>query len=162
MESTKVTVSARDVGACREDLLVFCVAQPEKGLPVCEEKLRSLLAGAIELGDFTGKANEVLVFYPSVTNIEGFTARRILIVGMGKTGETTDSDGMRETLRGIGGTVARQCEKLKAASVALSMPETPGLDAGEAAQALAEGILLGDYRFRRYKTEEKNETPYPG
>lgn len=162
MESTKVTVSARDVGACREDLLVFCVAQPEKGLPVCEEKLRSLLAGAIELGDFTGKANEVLVFYPSGTNADGFAARRILIVGMGKTGETADSDGMRETLRGIGGTVARQCEKLKAASVALSMPETPGLDAGEAAQALAEGILLGDYRFRRYKTEEKNETPYPG
>jgi leucyl aminopeptidase len=161
MEATKVTVSTKDISACSDDLLVFCIAQPESGLPVCDERLQPLLVSAIELGDFSGKSNEVLVLYPG-TGTGLFAARRIMIVGMGKNENPADSDNLRENLRGIGGTIARQCEKLKAATVAVSLPAVNGLNPGEVAEALSEGLLLGDYRFRRYKTEEKNEKPYPG
>ena len=163
METTKLTITAKDSIACREDLLVVCVGQPEKGLPVCDERLQPLIGKAIELGDFKGKVNDILLLYPDGgAGDAAFAAKRIMIVGMGKLEVDADSDNLREVCRSVGGTIARQCEKLKAATVAVSLPVVGGLLPEAVAECLSEGVLLGDYRFRKYKTEEKNEKPFQG
>ncbi|MFP5309513.1 MAG: leucyl aminopeptidase [Actinomycetes bacterium] len=71
-------------------------------------------------------------------------AASVLVVGLG---DGTDLDAVRRA----GAAVAAATERLASAAVAL--PEVEGADADAVAQALAEGIVLGAYRFGRYKRE---------
>jgi leucyl aminopeptidase len=162
METTKISVTSKDRAAYSGDLLVLCVDQPEKGLPFCDEALQPLLLEAIELGDFTGKMNDSLLVYPRLTDTSVFTAKRLMLIGMGKVAENTDRDALREICRSVGGAIARQCEKAKAMGIMICLPTLGGLKAAEVAECLTEGVLLGDYRFRKYKTEAQKEKPYFG
>jgi len=162
MDITKLSVSRKDIAAYRGDLLVICMAQPEQGLPSCDERLRPLAIKAIELGDFTAKKDEVLVLYPDRALEATFTVRRIMLAGMGKIGETEDACVLKETCRLVAGNIARQCAKIKAQSIMISLPDLARLGPGGVAEGFAEGVVLGDYRFRKYKTEEKDVEPYSG
>ncbi|KGO34373.1 MAG: leucyl aminopeptidase [Desulfoprunum sp.] len=162
MNTTKLSVSSKDIVAYRGDLLVICMAQPEQGLPSCEDRLRPLAMNALELGDFKAKMDEILILYPDRAIEKTFGARRVMLAGMGKVAETEDPCVLRETCRVVGGNIARQCAKIQAGSIMISLPVLSRLGPGGVAEGLAEGVLLGDYRFRKYKTEDKNEVPYPG
>jgi len=82
----------------------------------------------------------------------GIGARNVILVGLGKQEEFT-----LDRLRGIAGTAIRAAQKLDARSVASIVHGAgqAGFDPLEAAQTLVEGTLLGNYRFRAYKTEQE-------
>ncbi|MBB5346416.1 leucyl aminopeptidase [Desulfoprunum benzoelyticum] len=162
MDTTKFSVSGKDIAVYSGDLLVICMVQPEQGLPSCDERLRPLVINALELGDFKGKMEETLVLYPDPAMAIAFSARRIMLAGMGKIATSADPGDLKETCRIVGGNIARHCARIQAGSIMISLPTLFPLEPGGVAESLAEGVVLGDYRFRKYKTEDKNEQPYPG
>ncbi|MDT8901379.1 leucyl aminopeptidase [Anaeroselena agilis] len=78
----------------------------------------------------------------------GIGAKQVVLLGLGKQEEFT-----LDRLRGVAGTAIRAAQKLEARTVA-TVIHGAGFDPQAAVQALVEGTLLGNYRFRRYKTEK--------
>ncbi len=118
-------------------------------------------------------------------------AKRILVVGLGKiniipNGNRHDinyfdsANILRDQFRRAGGVVASVCEKIKAEKIMLCLPDIADIFRSEriessqsnqdnipitpadTAQCLAEGILLGDYRFLKYKQDKKDDPAYKG
>ncbi|MDY0223110.1 MAG: M17 family peptidase N-terminal domain-containing protein, partial [Desulfobacterium sp.] len=146
------------------DLLVFCVYQAKEGEGViCHDPVEKHVQKAVELGDFSGKEEETLVFYPldgMELNLAG--ANRVMVLGLGDPSEEKEPGGVRDLFRRAGGVIAKQCEKLKALTLMVTLPETEFLEPGQVAECLVEGICLGDYRFVKYKKEKSKEREYPG
>jgi len=103
------------------------------------------IARALAAGDFKGKLKETLVLYPG----EG-AAKRILLIGLGDPAKT-DLDKVRQ----VSARAAKRARELGVASFATVAHGAGigGLPAKAVGQALAEGALLGLYRFDRYRGE---------
>ena len=130
------------------DLLVYLVRQPGKGFPRCasgavDEAVRRVHA----LGDFSGKDGEHLLFYPDKGMDGKPVAKRILVVGLGKDALT------RELFRKAGGTIASLAMKSKARELLLVVPDL-ACDMIEMVEGVSEGLVLGAYRFKKYKTQK--------
>jgi len=103
--------------------------------------IRSLLARR----DFTGRFLEIAVLYP-----RGVRAERVILVGLGRRAALEAS-----RVRRASALAARRARELGAGTlvtVALGGGEG-GLDPERAAQATAEGVLLGPYRFTAYRSD---------
>jgi leucyl aminopeptidase len=106
------------------------------------------LEDAYRSARLTGKRNENLL----VTRRDGdrFAADAVLLVGCGeRSGFTVTA--MRRAL----GRAAPTIRRFGSAATTLALP-FGGRNAIEAAQAAAEGIALGAYRFDRYKTKRED------
>ncbi len=137
------TESPADVEASLLILPVFEGGDPGPG--VRETGLRDAFAAA----KLTGKKGETLL----VTGRDGggFAAGAALLVGVGPKAEF-DITAMRRALGRAAGTARRF------GSAATTFPLAFGArQATEAVQAAAEGLGLGAYRFRRYKTTSKDD-----
>ena len=130
------------------DVLVLPVFEgPEAGPGVRDVKGIDLLALARE-AKLKGKVGDSLLV-PN-TGIEGLAASSVLLVGLGpRAGSGPDT-----VRRGIG-RVARQLSKR--AVVATTLAEAGGRSVEDAVQAVVEGMVLGAYRFDRYKSTTEDE-----
>lgn len=134
------------------DLLVFFVSRPKKGAPKTNHgPTDAMVKRAHQAGDFSGKDEELLLFYPEPDKKQGHKAKRVLVVGLG------DKKPDREMFRLAGGRVAAQAAKTKSKKVMAVLPEGLEFSASEMAECLVEGILLGIYSFKKYKTKKKDE-----
>ncbi len=108
--------------------------------------VRDLIAG----GDFKGKLDETAVLYPR----GAIPARRVLIVGLGKADEFN-----LDRVRRVSATAARRARDLGARRFATIVHGAGigGLEAESAAQAVAEGALLGLYEFNRHKAPPEDQ-----
>jgi leucyl aminopeptidase len=108
--------------------------------------VRDLIAG----GDFKGKLDETAVLYPR----GAIPARRVLIVGLGKAEEFT-----LDRVRRASATAARRARDLGARRFATIVHGAGigGLEVQSAAQAVAEGTLLGLYEFNRHKAPPEDQ-----
>jgi leucyl aminopeptidase len=112
-----------------------------------DRALNGQISDLIAAGDFEGKLNETLYLYAN----GGLSARRVLIVGLGKQEEFT-----LERARQVAAKAARTARDLGAKRAA-SIVHGAGigeLSPADAARAAAAGTVLGLYRFQRYKSEE--------
>jgi len=77
---------------------------------------------------------------------------RVLAVGLGEWSKCTG-----ESFRRAGGRAARLARAMRAPALSVAWPEKgfSGGSAGDLLQAFAEGLILGDYQFTRYKTREE-------
>ena len=133
------------------------VAEPTKGLlGEIDRRLAGHLAAAAREEEFQGKPDQTLLLH----SLGRLRAARLLLLGLGPRHQAEQSLPHRgfEPLRAAAGKAARAAQKAKAARLAVVAPRIPGLWAG-AARALAEGALLGAYRFDRYKSEKKRGAP---
>jgi leucyl aminopeptidase len=136
------------------DLLVYLVRQPDKGSPGCDGgAVDAVLRRVHLLGDFSGKEGEHLLFYPEKRGSGIPGAKRVLVVGLGK------EELHIEIFRKAGGTIASQAMKSKARELLLVLPDL-ACDMAEMVEGLSEGLVLGAYRFKKYKT--KNDSDLPG
>ncbi len=120
-------------------------------IPLPEDDIeRRLDALADQLGpsiirlskDFSGSKDDRVVGYPEDGEID-----RVGLLGLGEVAELTT-----ERLRRAAAPGASIAEKSKADAVTIRVPE---LGMGPAwSQPLVEGLLLGGYRFDRYKTDD--------
>lgn len=108
--------------------------------------IRDLIAG----GDFKGKLDETAVLYPR----GAIPARRVLIVGLGKAEEFN-----LDRVRRASATAARRARDLGARRFATIVHGAGigGLEVESAAQAVAEGTLLGLYEFNRHKAPQEDQ-----
>jgi leucyl aminopeptidase len=127
------------------DVLVLPVFEgPEAGPGVKEVKGVDLLEQFAASGA-KGKRGESLLV-PN-TGDQALAAKAVLLVGVGPKAAASP-DACRRAI----GRVARQLGRRKA--VATTLPQIVGAkDQLEAVQATVEGVLLGSYRFDRYKSK---------
>ena len=109
------------------------------------------VAGLLEPGDFGGRAGQVLLLYPR----GAIGARRLLLVGLGDSAKAT-----AETIRRESATAIKEAQKLKITAVTVGVNGDLPLEPELTAQAFAEGIELGAYRFWRYRTGLSDEQTF--
>ncbi|NOY65103.1 MAG: leucyl aminopeptidase [Nitrospirae bacterium] len=119
-------------------------------IPVFEDKTPVVeLDGALQKelrdlkkkGIFKGEFLEEYLFHFKTRNI----SKRILICGLGKSKEITS-----EKLRQCGGAISKAAKKTRLKDIYVDTSQIKNLKPS----ALLEGILLGSYRFIRYKKEK--------
>jgi leucyl aminopeptidase len=127
------------------------VQRPGGAAGTLDKKLDGAISGVLSDGDFVGKRGETFLL-----RTEGkIPARRLLLVGLGEA-EKFSLDVARE----IHAVAARACSKLSELTTIVHGAGIGGLETEPAAQALAEGLLLGAYKFSKYRTTTHyNEEP---
>jgi leucyl aminopeptidase len=108
------------------------------------EPLPAPLADLLESGDWSGGYRKSLLLYPR----NAAAAKRLLLVGLGKRSQFS-TDRLREAAAGA----AQQARELKVDRVAVTLPISEGHSSRNLSHALAEGLLLGSYRFIEFKTD---------
>jgi leucyl aminopeptidase len=135
--------------ATKPDLLavpIFSERRLGPGAERVDDALEGALGDFMEETGFDGKRGDVL----AVPSGGRLNARAALLVGVGDQ-ETFDA----AALRRAGALLARRASKAKTVATTLLDAASVDLDRGVAAQALAEGVVLGSYQFLRYKSEAK-------
>jgi leucyl aminopeptidase len=127
------------------DVLVLPVFEgPEAGPGVKDVRGLDLL-GMYGATGAKGKRGESLLV-PN-TGVKGLAAKAVLLLGVGKR-DDADADACRRAIGRVAGQLARR------KSVATTLPQVvPGRGAADPFQATVEGLLLGSYRFERYKSK---------
>lgn len=115
----------------------------DEPLASLDAKLGGGLAKLVDRAEFKGKKDQVLDF-PSLGKLP---ASRIILFGLGAKDEMTDAD-----LRMCAAKVARQANDGKNSSLTLAYPE--GV-AGPQLRFVAEGVVLGSYKFSKYLTGDR-------
>jgi leucyl aminopeptidase len=138
---TTVTTAADRVVA---DLLAVGVVKGGElgpGAALVDAALDGGLAAFLEEAGFEGRLGETL----AVPTAGRLRAKAAVLVGVGDPAELT-LDGVRR----VGAAIAKRVSKV--ASVATTVLDVaPALDPVDAAQALAEGMVLGAYQFLEYQ-----------
>ncbi len=107
-----------------------------------------VIAKAMKSGDFTGKSGQLLGLYPTAGRLT-----RLLVVGLGDA-KDLNLDRLRQTA-GRAITQARGMGLKSVACVVLGAGKG-GIDPDDAAQAVVEGAMLGNYVFGEYLTQDKD------
>jgi leucyl aminopeptidase len=105
--------------------------------------LPSQVADLLEAADFRGRAGQSALLYP-----RGAVApRRLLLLGLGKQDKVNT-----EAIRRAAASAVQKARELQVADFTLSIAGGTAVETTLAAQALAEGLVLGAYRYWRYRT----------
>lgn len=122
-----------------------------KGLSEINKDLNGLLLEAIKLDDF--KAKNATIF--SFNTQRKILAPKIFVLGLGKK-EEFNQNKLRLALASF-----TKSFKSRLSSVALSLLDASDfdIDAAVSSQIMVEGIILGAYRFGKYKKKEESEKP---
>jgi leucyl aminopeptidase len=148
----RVQIAATEVAKIKADTLIIPIARrgevPKRlpqGLSAIDRRMGGRLSDALAAGDFRAGAAERLAIYgPHDGDIV-----RCILLGQGKA-ESINADSLRE----LGGRVGREAVRSNVGRVALVVPPGAGLPPERTAALLAEGAILGSYKFDRYKTAE--------
>jgi leucyl aminopeptidase len=163
MKNTKLIVSTKKIEEFAGDLLVTLVTIDEQGIPKSHSLFQPILESLGQYPEFSGKKDQQLLLYaPFGPLAETLKCRRLLLIGLGDVREISDSDVLHEMLRIAGGVIACQCKSCKAASVGICVTDWRELAGVVIGEFLSEGVFLGDYRFQKYKTQNKEEDSYQG
>lgn len=165
MKKDRITTTTKAAETIKTDLLVYFAVEAKGKMPACDAAVQPQVKNAFELKDFSGKAGEQILFYPPPGS--NISALRVLVLGTGPVNKEKETGAALDMLREAGGEVAKVCASVKAKDVTVCLPTPKHLspaigDPELSAGALAEGIILGDYRFEKYKESTKKKTDYPG
>ncbi len=153
-EPVEIRVEAGDITRATADAVVVNlfegVKSPGGGTGAVDRALGGAITEAIRLGDLTGKANEFVLLYTHGR----IPAPRVVIAGLGKSSEFTI-----DSVRNLAGNLVRYLRRPGIETVATIAHGAgiAGLPPAACAQAIAEGALLGGYRFTRRKGAGTND-----
>ena len=141
----KILVKSSEATTVTTDLLVCLGYEKEKAwsktIRLIDKKLVGQLNNLRKNGEFSGKANQTTLLH-----INGkLPAKRVLLVGLGAW-ETMTLERVRQAM----GTAVKRARQVKAKDMTCVMPDVPKtIDQPDTvAQAMAEGMILGDYRSK--------------
>ncbi len=138
-------VQRKELTAAGGDAVVIPLTKadaPPRALRTLDDALAGLIARVWDAGDFTGKSGEVLSL-----PVAGIGAKRLVLVGLGD-----EKSASAESLRAAGGRAAKALSRAKAKQGSIAVPALRRVKPEEAGQALTEGVVLGAYRFDKYKS----------
>jgi leucyl aminopeptidase len=146
----QITLVTQPFAAIETDALVSYVFEetdPVQGrIAEIDRAAGGLLRKLAKSGELTGKMLEfTLVHAPA-----GLKAARLLLVGVGKREQYSIA-----ALRKVAGAALRHLKARSVKNFAFLVRE--GHAAEESAQAIAEGVLAGNFETDKYKTDKKND-----
>jgi leucyl aminopeptidase len=125
------------------------VKSPGGGTGAVDKALDGGISALIAEGEIKGKSGEMTLIH----TLGKIPSPRVLVAGLGK-----QKDFSYKQIKDLMGTALRRARAAGATSVATIVHGAgiAGLDPAECAQAIAEGAVMGAYRFRRYKYNGKD------
>ncbi|MBT7004812.1 MAG: leucyl aminopeptidase [Chloroflexi bacterium] len=152
----KITVVQSDVTEIEADVLVVNlfegVTSPRGATGAVDSALGGLISELISDGEISGSASELTLIHTPNFAYPNFKPSRVLIAGLGSNkGFNTDS------ARKVSAAVIRKLRVVGVQNAAMIVHGAGigNLDASSSAQAVVEGVLLGAYRFLKYRTTDK-------
>jgi leucyl aminopeptidase len=146
----QITLESKPFGAIETDALatyVFENGDVALGRAAELDKLTGgLLAQLSKSGELTGKTLETTLLHAP----NGLKATRLLLIGAGKRDQLNSA-----TLRKIAGVAVRYLKSRSIHKFVFVVRE--GNATEEAAQAITEGVVVGDFETDKYKTDKKND-----
>ena len=149
----QIKVQAGDISAFRADAIVVNlfegVTSPGGGTGAVDQAMGGAISQLIEAGDIRGKSGEFTLIH----SLGKVPAPRVVVAGLGKSSEFSV-----DKVRALSGDLARYLrrQRLKNVAVITHGAGIAGLPAEDCAAAIAEGTLLGLYRFLRHKKAEED------
>ncbi len=157
MAGVKLEISKKNVKEFKADLLVAFAYESSEGGIVIDTDFKPIL-DAISAEEFEGKKDQHLMLYPSLLKKQSiFTAKRILLLGLGELEKQKESHQLFELLRLCGGIIASKVKSCKVKNIGIKYPDFKCLEQDRFAEHIVEGVCLGDYQFLKYKKIEKNQ-----
>ncbi|MBF6599588.1 MAG: leucyl aminopeptidase [Dehalococcoidia bacterium] len=128
------------------------VVAPAGASGAVDRALSGMLTELIAAGDITGKWGELTLLH---TIGRALAAPRVLVAGLGTADEFTI-----DRVRDLSANIARLlgARRIRDAATITHGAGLRALDAESCAQAIAEGALLGSYRFDAHKQPEEDAT----
>lgn len=124
-------------------------AKPAPAPLTSDVTVKSAVSAVLASGEFKAGANEtVLIHAPA-----GLTAKRLLIVGLGKQAKATAN-----SVRTAAGTAVRYTKPRGIRSLAFALPESETIALAASARAAAEGAFVGDFDSDTYRTDRKDQS----
>jgi len=122
------------------------VTSPGGATGAVDAALEGGISALISEGEIKGKAGEAVL----VHTLGRMPSPRVIVAGLGKQ----DSFNLN-VIRHLMGTALRRARMTGAKTVATIVHGAgiAGLETADCAQAIAEGALMGEYRFRKYKSD---------
>jgi leucyl aminopeptidase len=146
--SLDFSVAAPPADRVAADLLAVPIGEGRSlgpGADVVDAALDGGLDAFMQEADFEGKPGQSLAV-PTRGRLQADAA---MLVGVGKVDELTADD-----LRRAAAAVGRKARKVQSvATTIVDLADAAGIERAEAAQAVAEGFVLGSYQFLKYKGE---------
>jgi len=143
-------VVARPLQELETEMLVLTVFEDELNnhdyFHALDEKLGGKIARIIESGEIQGKFREFTIMH-----VEGIGPKRILMMGLGKR-----KDFSLDRIRSIAANSSRYARRIHIKEMAIHDFSATGVDASDSAESIMEGVLLGMYRFDKYKSKKKS------
>jgi len=143
----KIQLAAQNPLAISSDFVVLPVAAganvKQEPLASVEKALSGGLSRLILAEEFKGNKDQSL----DITSLGSLPARRLLLLGIGQKGQMTNAD-----WRVFAAKAARAANCAKAKSVVLGLPDGTAPDK---LRYVAEGLVLGAYRFAKYFTGDR-------
>jgi leucyl aminopeptidase len=152
------TVTVADAAQANGELLVIPLFEDslaqEKGVPAAlrsaDAALGGLLLSSAKREGFAGKPDQSWSFHTHGK----LPANQVVLLGLGK-----HADAKLEALRLAAGRAAKIAGKARSTKITFALP--PGVPSEESAKAVVEGLVLGAYRFDRYRTTQREENHAP-
>lgn len=154
MENIKITVTNKLSKKAALDLVVVLVTQEIKTIIDNPDGIPKEFLKACELGDFKGSENDKILLYDSKVN--NVTVKRLAYIGVGKIKSLKDAE-LSEQMRLVGGRIAALCKQVKARRVCIISPESKDEKNKITAKSLVEGVMLGSYTFKKFKTKKEDD-----
>jgi leucyl aminopeptidase len=122
-------------------------AKPIPELLTSDAAVKSLAAAVLSSGEYKAAATETVLLHAPA----GLTAKRLLIVGLGKQAKATV-----HSVRNAAGTAVRFAKPRGIRELVFALPEAETLPVGPSARAAAEGAFIGDYDPDTYRSDRKD------
>ncbi len=145
----KISINDEHIAECRDELLAVGLFQDQKRLSddvaAVDKACGGMIKKVVSRGDFKAKPNQTFLLYPQA----GLKTSRLLLVGLGKKEEYS-----LDRLREAGAGAARFTRDMGLASLCLpvSFGHSRGFGLQERVRAILEGMGMGLYVFREYKS----------
>ena len=147
----QIKVQSGDIATVSADAVVVNlfegVASPGGGTGAVDQAMGGAISQLISAGDIRGKLGELTM----VHTLGKVASPRVIVAGLGK-----QADFNLDKIRSLSADLARYLRRHRLKSVTLITHGAGigGLEAEECAAAIAEGTVLGLYRFLRHKKED--------
>ena len=151
----QIRVATQDIALFEADVIVVNlfegVTTPTGATGAVDTALGGTISKLIALGDIRGKSGEMTMIH----TLGAIPAPRVLVAGLGKQKEF-DADAVRNLAANLVRHLRRPA--IKTVATIVHGAGNGGLDVGACAQAIAEGALLGDYRFLKHKKADDDRS----
>ncbi|MFN8615972.1 MAG: leucyl aminopeptidase [Dehalococcoidia bacterium] len=148
-------VSSGDISKAEADAIIVNlfegVTQPGGATGAVDAALDGAITKLIAQGDIRGKSGEVTIIH----TFGKIAAPRVVVAGLGK-----QKDFDLDAVRNLSANLVRSLRKpgIKTLATIAHGGGSGGLDPEACAQAVAEGALLGNYRFLKHKSKDDDRS----